>query len=158
MIFKLRCLFLFTMLISAAPSWAEDQDSHHRRMGEEQQKIQHLLDEYGSALNSLDPSAVSALYAKDSQLDAPGLPTATGKESIQSTYEGIFKAISLRLQFTPADITVIDHGYAFATSTSSGPVTVLATKQTTENKYRELWIFKKEKDRWKIYRYFFNQP
>lgn len=70
----------------------------------------------------------------------------------------IQEAIRLQLTFTPAEIVVASADHAYATSTSSGPVTVLATGQTSVNNYRELWAFKRESNQWKIDRYFFNQP
>ena len=89
---------------------------------------------------------------------APGLPAAAGSAQIRKTYEGIAKAIKLQLRFTPAQIVVASMEHTYATSTSSGPVTVLATGQMTVNNYRELWAFRKENNEWKIDRYLFNQP
>lgn len=119
--------------------------------------VQLLLDGYGSALNSLVAAKVAPFFTVGGEVAAPGLPTADGRTEIESLYKGIFKAISLALVFTPANITIVSEDYAFATSTSSGPVTVLSTKQTTANKYRELWILKKENGEWKINNYYFNQ-
>jgi len=124
----------------------------------EQQAIQELLNTYGKALNASDAAAVTATYAQNGEVVAPGLPAALGSAQVRSTYEGIFKTISLTLIFTPAKTTVTSANYAFATTTSSGPVTVKATGVTTVQNYRELWAFVKENNQWKIAQYSFNQP
>jgi uncharacterized protein (TIGR02246 family) len=124
----------------------------------EQKAIQQLLDSYGTALNSADAAKITSLFATDAVFAAPGNPTATGQTQIRAAFDGLFGAVSLNLQFTPAQIVIVSDTYAFATSTSSGTLTVKANGQSTPNSYRELWVFVKEKGQWKIARYLFNQP
>lgn len=124
----------------------------------EQKAIQQLLNAYGSALNASDAAAAAALFTQDGAFMAPGSPTATGPAQIRGAFNGLFGAVALKLQFTPAQIVVASSSYAFATSTSSGTLTPKATGQAVASSYRELWAFTKENGQWKIARYLFNQP
>lgn len=151
-------LFLSAAIVVAISACKDNAVSPATNNAAEEKAIQQLLDAYGVALNASDAAKVTTLYTQAGQFAAPGLPTAVGSSEIKSTYEGIFKTIGLNLQFTPAQIKVVNGDYAFATSTSSGPITVLANNQTTVNNYRELWVFAKENGQWKIARYYFNQP
>lgn len=124
----------------------------------EQRAIQQLLDAYGAALNASDAAKVVPLFAQNGVFLAPSNPTATGQTQIRGAFDGLFGAVTLKLQFTPAQITVVNDKYAYATSTSSGTLTVKANGQSAPNAYRELWVFVKESGQWKIARYLFNQP
>lgn len=124
----------------------------------EQKAIQQLLDAYGDALNASDAAKITALFAQDAVFAAPGSPTATGPTQIRGAFDGLFGAVDLDLQFTPAEIVVANANYAYATSTSSGTVLVKANGQSSRSSYRELWAFTKENGQWKIARYLFNQP
>ncbi|GAB3641312.1 YybH family protein [Spirosoma arcticum] len=124
----------------------------------EQRAIQQLLDTYGAALNGSDAARIIPLFAQDGVFLAPGNPTATGQNQIKGAFDGLFGAVTLKLQFTPAQITVVNDKYAYATSTSSGTLTVKSNGQSAPNAYRELWVFVKENGQWKIARYLFNQP
>ena len=139
-----------------------DQDAYGSGYGgntaAEQKAIQRLLDSYGAALNTADAAKITALFTSDGVFLAPGSPTATGQAQIQGAFNGLFGAVALNLQFTPAQIVVGRAGYAFATSTSSGTLTPKATGQAVPSSYRELWAFTKKRGQWKIARYMFNQP
>ncbi|UYZ63092.1 YybH family protein [Hymenobacter weizhouensis] len=149
----------------AAPRSADQTESaDHRGPGgysghaAERKAIQQLLNTYGAALNASDAAKITSLFAQDGVFAAPGSPTATGPTQIRAAFDGLFGAVTLNLQFTPAEIVVVNSRYAFATSTSSGTVLVKANGQTATNSYRELWVFVKENRQWKIARYLFNQP
>ncbi|WP_052732802.1 YybH family protein [Hymenobacter terrenus] len=123
----------------------------------EQTAIKQLITDYGTALAASDPSKVAGLFAQNAILLSAGAPTVTGPAQIKSSYEGLFSALTLTLQFTPGEIVVVNKDYAFATSTSAGNVLVKANGQISPGAYRELWVFTKENGQWKIARYMFNQ-
>ena len=156
---KLHSFLVAAVMLTVSSAWgAEVKPGALNAFKTEEKAIQQLLNTYGAALNASDAEKITSLYTQEGRFVAPGLPTATGTTEIKNTYEGIYKAISLQLQFTPAQIVVVNPHSAYATSTSSGPVKVSATGQVTVNNYRELWIFKKEQSQWKIDCYLFNQP
>ncbi|MBC8085090.1 MAG: SgcJ/EcaC family oxidoreductase [Hymenobacter sp.] len=123
----------------------------------EQKAIQQLLNDYGAALNASDADKASALFAPDAVFIAPASPTATGQTQIRGAFTGLFGAVTLNLQFTPAQIVVANATSAYATSTSNGTLTPRGGA-AIPSFYRELWAFTKEEGQWKIARYMFNQP
>ena len=124
----------------------------------EQAAIQTMLNAYAAALNAADAAKIATFFTQDGLFIAPGAPTATGPAQIRSTLDGLFGAVTLTLKFTPANTTVVNGNYAFATSTSSGTKLIKANGQTVPASYRELWVFAKVDGQWKIARYLFNQP
>lgn len=153
----------------AAPSTAaQTQTADHHGYGgpgghgasnaADRRAIQQLLDAYGAALNASDAARITALFAPDGVFMAPGAPTATGPTQIRGAFDGLFGAVTLNLQFTPANIVVGNANYAFATSTSSGTLTPKPNGPAVPSSYRELWGFTKSRGQWKIARYLFNQP
>ena len=152
-----KMLLLLVALIPATMACEDHQTVPETDVPAEQRAIQQLLDAYGTALNGSDAATITPLFAQDGVFGAPGNPTATGQTQIRGAFDGLFGAVSLKLQFTPAQIVVADANNAFATSTSSGTLTVKANGQSAPNAYRELWVFVKENGQWKIARYLFNQ-
>lgn len=124
----------------------------------EKTAIQQLLTSYGTALNASNAANVTALFTTDGMFAAPGSPTATGQTQVRTAFDGLFSAVTLTLAFTPAQITVVNADYAFATSTSSGTQLVKPSGPSSQVSFREQWVFAKEGGQWKIARYIFNQP
>ena len=153
----MRVLLLAVTLFSAVAACEKTEAGPVTDVPAQQKAIQQVLDAYGVALNASDAARIVPLFAQDGVFSAPGNPTATGQTQIKGAFDGLFGAVTLKLQFTPAQITVVNDTYAFATSTSSGTLTVKANGQSTPNAYRELWVFVKENGQWKIARYLFNQ-
>ena len=155
-----RALLLAALLTSATAACKKTEVSPIAQpdVAAEQRAIQQLLDAYGAALNASDAAKITPLFAQDALFIAPGAPTATGTAQIRAAFDGLFGAVALKLQFTPAQIVVANTNYAYATSTSSGTLTPKASGQPISSAYRELWAFSKEGGQWKIARYMFNQP
>ena len=83
-------------------------------------------------------------------------PTAIGTEKILGAYEYVFSQIQLNIEFFIKEI-VIEGGFAFATTTSKGTVKIHANGQTLPEENRELFVFQKVGEEWKIARYMFNK-
>ncbi len=123
---------------------------------QDRQDLQTLLDRYEGALNTSDVDAVIELYAADGVFMPSSAPTAVGIESVRAAYEHVFTTIKLNIAFTVEEI-VADGSIAFARTGSKGTVTVLADGTTAPEENRELFVFQKEDDVWKIARYMFNK-
>lgn len=118
-------------------------------------QIQSVLNAYESSLNTSDAKAAAALYTEDGTFYPHNLPTATGS-GIEDAYRSIFEAIRLEIAFTVHEI-VVDGDLAFATTGSSGRVTVLAEDLTVPEENRELFVFARVDGQWRIHRYMFNK-
>ena len=123
---------------------------------EEKQKIEALLGQYKTSLNTSDATLARQLYAKDGLFMPSEAPSAAGADEILKAYEFIFSQIQLTIEFFIEEITIRDN-FAFAVTQSKGSTYLRATGDTVPESNRELFIFTKEEGEWKISRYMFNK-
>jgi uncharacterized protein (TIGR02246 family) len=116
-----------------------------------------LLAKYNEALNASSTEAVMPLYAEDGVFMPPYSDSAIGSAAVRKAYDAVFKAITLNVKFTIAEIVELGPGWAFARTNSSGTTTDHATGRTSAEGNQELFIFTKDQgDAWKIARYSFS--
>ena len=119
--------------------------------------ITALLAKYNDALNASSTDAVMTLYAEDGVFMPPYSPSAVGSEAVGKAYDAVFKAITLNVKFSIAEIAGLSPEWAFARTTSTGTTLDHATGTRSVEANQELFIFKKESDgSWKIARYSFS--
>jgi len=119
--------------------------------------ITALLAEYNKALNASSTEAVMPLYADDSVFMPPYSQSAVGAEAVRKAYDAVFKAITLNVKFTIAEIAMLGEGWAFARTNSEGTTTDHATGSKSAEGNQELFIFKQDQNgAWKIARYSFS--
>jgi uncharacterized protein (TIGR02246 family) len=123
---------------------------------EEKKKIEELLSTYKKSLNTSDAKLAQSLYTKDGVFMPTEAPSAIGSNNILKSYEFIFSQIQLNIEFYIEEIEV-DGNLAFATTTSKGSVLIHATGDNFPEANRELFVFEKISDEWKIARYMFNK-
>lgn len=123
---------------------------------QEKQKIEALLGEYKNSLNTSDAKLAQSLYTKDGIFMPTEAPSAIGSENILKSYEYIFSQIQLNIEFFIEEIEV-ENDFAFATTSSEGTTLIHATGNTVPEANRELFVFEKVDDDWKIARYMFNK-
>lgn len=116
-----------------------------------------LLGKYNEALNASSTDAVMPLYAEDGVFMSPYSPSAVGAAAVRQAYDAVFKAITLNVRFTVAEIAELGPGWAFARTNSAGTTTDHATGNKSAEGNQELFIFRKDHDgAWKIARYSFS--
>ena len=110
-----------------------------------------LLAKYNEALNASSTAAVMPLYAEDGVFMPPYSQSAVGSAAVREAYEAVFKAITLSVKFTIAEIVELGPGWAFARTNSAGTTTDHATGQKSAEGNQELFILKKDDGgAWKI--------
>ena len=122
----------------------------------EKERIENLLGEYKKSLNSSDAKLAQSLYTKDGIFMPSGAPSAVGSEKILKSYEFIFSQIQLNIEFYIDEIFV-EGEFAFATTSSKGTTLIHASGETIPEENRELFVFEKVNNHWKIARYMFNK-
>jgi uncharacterized protein (TIGR02246 family) len=116
-----------------------------------------LLAKYNEALNASSTEAVMPLYAEDGVFMPPYSQSAVGSAAVRRAYDAVFKAITLNVKFTVAEIVELGPGWAFARTNSAGTTTDHATRRKSAEGNQELFIFGKDQDgAWKIARYSFS--
>lgn len=120
------------------------------------QEIEKLLMDYKETLNTSNAEKATSLYSKDGIFMPSGAPSAIGKEQIKDAYDFVFSQIQLSIEFYIEEITV-ENSFAFAVTNSKGSTLIHATGKTVPEENRELFVFEKENEIWKIARYMFNK-
>ena len=118
--------------------------------------IQRLLNNYQQALNDSDTKRVLPLYTDDGVFMPSNKPTAVGKAQIRRAYQFVFKELDLNVKFHIDEIEQ-HNDMAFVRTTSDGEIKLLEKNITIKNNSRELFILKRIDNKWKIYRYMFNE-
>ncbi len=122
-----------------------------------QKAIVSVLTDYAAALKAADADAVVRLYTDDGVLMAQESPPAVGSAAVRNAYVGVFQAIALDITFHVAEVVELAPEWAFACTTSTGTIKIIANGALIPEANQELFIFKKAADGiWKIARYSFS--
>lgn len=120
------------------------------------EEIIDVLAKYNDALNASSTDAVMVLYVDDGVFMPPYSASAVGSEAVRKAYDAVFKAITLNVKFTIAEIVEMAPEWTFARTDSLGTTLDHATGSRSAEANRELFIFRKDIDSsWKIARYSF---
>jgi uncharacterized protein (TIGR02246 family) len=119
--------------------------------------IRNVMSAYEAALNGSDTQAVMPLYAEDGVFMPQNSLSVIGKTAVRQAYDAVFKAITLKVKFTIAEVVVMSPHWAFVRTNSAGTQKINATGATSPEGNQELFIFKKGDDgKWRIARYSFS--
>jgi uncharacterized protein (TIGR02246 family) len=121
-----------------------------------EKQLQTLLTNYETSLNSGDAGRIEQLYTVDGVFMPAGFPTASGRPAVRGAYDAVFKNIRIAIHFTVDELKV-EGDFAYARTHSAGTSTVVATGASGPEANRELFIFARTADGWKIARYAFNK-
>jgi uncharacterized protein (TIGR02246 family) len=126
-------------------------------MSPTKEAITDVLAKYNDALNASSTDAVMRVYAEEGVFMAPYSPSAVGSEALRKAYDAVFKAITLNVKFTIAEIVDLAPEWAFARTNSAGTTLDHATGTRSVEANQELFIFRKDSGgSWKIARYSFS--
>ena len=119
--------------------------------------IRSVMSSYEEALNASNTAAVMPLYTEDGVFMPPNSHSAVGKAAVRQAYDAVFKAITLYVKFTIAEVVVMSPEWAFVRTNSAGTNKINATGATSPEGNQELFIFNKGEDgKWRIARYSFS--
>jgi uncharacterized protein (TIGR02246 family) len=123
----------------------------------EREAIKNTMSSYEAALNGSSTEAAIALYTEDAVFMVPNNPSAVGKAAVRQAYDAVFKAITLKVKFTIAELVMMAPQWAFVRTNSAGTQKINATGATSAEANQELFILKKDDDgKWRIARYAFS--
>lgn len=119
--------------------------------------IRNVMAAYEAALNASASQAVMPLYADDGVFMAPNNQSAVGKAAVRQAYDAVFKAITLKVKFTIAEVVLMSGEWAFVRTNSAGTQKINSTGAVGAEGNQELFIFSKGDDgKWRIARYSFS--
>ncbi|MFK5913976.1 MAG: DUF4440 domain-containing protein [Woeseiaceae bacterium] len=121
----------------------------------ESQLITQVINRYEVALNASDTESVMKLYGEKPIFMPQHAGAQVGRTAVKKAYESVFTTIDLNIKFTIYEVEI--HGNkAWARTSSAGKTIILADNVKINEGNNELFIFKKENDKWKIHRYLFS--
>ncbi|QIO05873.1 YybH family protein [Acinetobacter shaoyimingii] len=117
---------------------------------------EQVIMQYGEYLNAKNIDGIISLYHDDAEIIPDQLPSIVGTALIVPFYEQTFSSIQIdgKLVVRSTDVSA---DIAIVRCEEQANVTELATGQTTKNYFREMFVLKKIKDTWLIYKYMFSQ-
>ncbi len=119
------------------------------------QAIEQLINRYEVSLNASDTHSIMALYAKEPIFMPQHSTAQVGRSAVEKAYKSVFTTIDLNIKFTIYEIEV-QGDMAWARTSSTGKTILLANGLKINEGNNELFVFKKENNEWKIYRYLFS--
>src|SRR5947209_2301489 len=125
-------------------------------MSPAEQELRTLLTTYETSLNAADAARIEQLYAEDGVFMPAGFPTASGRSAVRGAYNAVFANIRIAIHFTVDELTV-KGDVAYARTHSAGTATVVATGARGPEANRELFVFARGANGWKIARSLFNK-
>jgi uncharacterized protein (TIGR02246 family) len=125
-------------------------------MNADEKAVAGVLAEYEKALNASSTEQVMKLYVPDGVFMPQHFPSSVGADAVRKAYDGVFAAITLKVKFEIAEVRELAPEWAMARTNSKGTVNVHATGETNPEANKELFLFQKVGNSWKIARYCFS--
>ncbi|MFY0672971.1 MAG: nuclear transport factor 2 family protein [Bacteroidia bacterium] len=149
-------LIITVLLTACGTNKSKEFNKTEIMVKQEKQKIEDLLMTYKMSLNTSDAKLAQSLYTKDGVFMPTEAPSGIGAEGVLKSYEFVFSQIQLNIEFYIEEI-VVEGNMAYAVTSSKGSTLIHATGDTIPEANRELFVFEKVNDDWKIARYMFNK-
>ena len=125
-------------------------------MNEDEKAVAACLKAYEAALNASSTDMVMPLYAPDAVFMPQNAGSSVGSDAIRAAYDAIFRTIRLEVTFDVLEAVRVSDDWAFASTTSAGTQTTLATGAKEHEGNHELFVFRRVSGAWKIARYCFS--
>jgi uncharacterized protein (TIGR02246 family) len=118
--------------------------------------VSQVRQAYVAAENSGDSAALAALFTSDAVLMPANAPAASGKEAIQSYFQGQNSQFSFELAVSQAEVLAAGD-WVFSRGTFTAKVTPKAGGDAIEDSGKYLNVLRQEPDgSWKIARHIWN--
>lgn len=118
--------------------------------------VRQVADEWMSATNSEDLEAFMNVMADDAIVMFPGMDPVVGSDAIRKVHRDYYATWDLDFEYALHE--AVDAGTALiATATVSGTRTAKSGGETTEHRFNNLWVLRRNDDGdWKFWRVIFN--
>ena len=116
--------------------------------------IKTVLGLYEAALNTNDVDAILDLYSTEPVFMPQHSTALVGRDAVRAGYKQVFATLKLNVQFTIHEIEEVGN-WAWVRTSSAGTTRVLDSGVDVNEGNNELFVFRNEVGRWKIYRYLF---
>ena len=118
--------------------------------------VRAIIEAYGDNLRREEVAALAGLFTADAAIMADGFPAAVGQKEITGIYTSALAAVGMDYTYE-FDQVAVTGDTAVARTRSSGTTRVRASGETSANRYRELFVLRREGAGWRISAYMY-QP
>ncbi|ENZ0349365.1 hypothetical protein ACGAPV_003134 [Morganella morganii] len=122
----------------------------------EKNKINNIIDNYGFFLKSANVLDIVKLYCDDAEIIPHNLPSLSGIDKINDFYEKTFSEIRVHGDLFITSIDVFEN-FACVRCEEPAEIEVLSKGDYVKSYFREIFILKKDKTSWRIYKYMFSE-
>jgi uncharacterized protein (TIGR02246 family) len=113
--------------------------------------VNALRGKFSTVFNSNDAASLAAMYADDAIVMVANQPAVEGRQAIQSMYEAMFKANTVKVALTPLE-TQVAGGWAYDRGNATTTVTPKAGKPLEESGKYLVVLKRLPGGLWKVYR------
>lgn len=121
----------------------------------ERATVEKMLTAYADALNYANTALIPSFYAEDGLIMPDGFRELTIHNLVERS-KSFFDKVRFQIDYALPE-TVIDGEYAFVKTIAKTTTVNLESNQEIKQTSRDFFVFRKEKEDWKIYRYIFNK-
>ncbi len=119
-------------------------------------EIATVLQEYAQAINTVQTDLIHTFYAKDGLLMPEGVKTLTREQLLFSRSHIFFERKKFKIAYMINHIAC-DGKYAFVSASAKTSMKDAVSGIAVEKSSRDFFVFRRDADTWKIFRYVFNR-
>ena len=151
---RILTAFSLTVLTAVAAGCAS-RPAAASSVTDETAELRAIVDEYQRALRESDGPGYGALFAQDASRMPPGGSDEIGQKAIEASQSDEFETLDLEVKHEYIDVQVYgDHGHLI--SHANGTVKPLAGGELEVFNISVIYLFKKNANKWEIYRLMWN--
>jgi ketosteroid isomerase-like protein len=119
-------------------------------------EIKALLETYQKGLCDPNIDLICQVYTDDAMFIGQPFPTADGLDQIITLYKDFQSKLKFDVEFEVKEL-ILDKEYGYMRTESYGSIVPVGQPKKDGEGNREIFILKKEMEKWKIHRYIFNE-
>ena len=122
-------------------------------------QIKDTLIAYQTAMAKADTDTLMTFFQDDAVIEFQGKPTLQGKAAIRQSYDGAFAVMDFTgIDYIPTSIEIYSDAAVVRTTHPDGATVYHKQQGTTfPDRNREVFVFKRQGDDWRIAYYMYNQ-
>ena len=144
------CAFALTLLLTVAGCQTAPRPEG-KDAGADLAAVNALRGRFAAAFNSNDAAALAALYAEDAIEMIANQPAVEGRPAIQSLYQAMFNANSVKIAITPLE-THLAGDWAYDRGMATTTITPKSFRPTEESAEYLVILRRLPGGLWKVYR------
>ncbi len=124
-------------------------------MTNQKEVILEIVHDYAKTINRSKIEAILSFYTDDALFMPENYKTITVRKLKNKNFNEFLEKDDFSMEYSDVEV-VVDREFAFVTAIAKTSTKNKKSEETVEKTSRDFFVFKKEENQWKIYRYIFN--